>query len=66
MLTYEGDISNCLGVNINKNIDGTFKISLSHLVKKIINRVGLIVSPILKSRETPSGKPLTHIKTDIV
>ena len=55
MLTDEGDISNYLEVNIKKNYDGTFELSQLHLVEKIINRVGLTVSVILKSIETPDG-----------
>ena len=58
MLTDEGDISNYPGVNINKNSDGTFKLSQSHLVEKIINHVGLEVSVSLKSIDTTAGKPL--------
>ena len=60
VLTDGGDISNYLGVNINKNSDGTFKSSQSHLVEKIINNVGLIVFMSLKARDTPAGKPLLH------
>ena len=60
VLTNEGDISNYLEVNINKNLDGTFELSKSHLVEKIINHVGIKVSACLKSRETPYGNPLLH------
>ena len=60
MLTYEGDIYNYPEVNIKKNPDGTFKLLLSHLVKKIINHVGLSVSASLKAIETHTGKPLLH------
>ena len=60
MLTDEGDISNYLGVYIKKNSDGTFKLSQSHLVEKIINHIGLEVFVSLKKRETPTGKPLMH------
>ena len=60
MLTYEGDISNYIEVNINKNPDGTFKWLKLHLVDKIITRVVLTFSASLKSRETPTRKPLLH------
>ena len=60
MLSYKGGISNYLGVNIKKNSDETFELSQSHLVYKIINYVGLEVSTSLKSRDTPTGKPLLH------
>ena len=60
MLTYEGDVSNHLGVNIKKNSDGTLELSKSHLVEKVINHVGLTVSVSLKLRGNPSGKPLPH------
>ena len=56
----EGDISNYLGVNIKINPDGTLEISQSHMVEKIINRVGITVSESLKARETLVGKPLLH------
>ena len=60
MLIDEGVILNYLGVNIKKNSYGTFKLSQSQLVEKIINHVGLILSASLKSRETPAGKPLLN------
>ena len=60
MLTDEGDISNFLGVVINKNSDRAFKFSQLHLVEKIINHVGLIVPASLNSIETPAGKTLLH------
>ena len=60
MLKYEGYISNYLGVNIKKHSYGMFKLSKLYLVEKIINHVRLIVSKSLKSRETPTGKPLLH------
>ena len=60
MLTDEGDILNYIGVKINKNLDGAFKLSQSFLVEKIIYHVWLTVSIILKSRETPAGKPLLN------
>ena len=50
VLTDEGDISNYFGVNIKINSDGTFKLSLLHLVDKIINHVVLTVFTILKAR----------------
>ena len=34
LLTDEGDISNHIGFNIKKKLDGTFKLSESHLVEK--------------------------------
>ena len=42
-LTDEGNISYYLGFNIKKKSDGTFEVSLSHLVEKIFNRVRLTV-----------------------
>ena len=60
VLTYEGDISNYLGVDIKKNSDGTFELSQSHLVEEIINHVVLTVSTSSKSRETPSGNSLMY------
>ena len=60
MLTYEGDVSNDLGVNIKKKSKGIFEISKSHLVEEIINHIGLTVPASLKSREGPSGKTLLH------
>ena len=60
MLTAEGDISNYLGVNINKISYGTFELSQFHLVDKIINHVGLTVSTGIKARETPSVKPFLN------
>ena len=63
MLTDEGDISNYLGFNIKKNLDGIFGLSQSHLVEKIINRVGLTVSASLKSIEVPAVKSLLHKET---
>ena len=60
MLIDEGDMSNYHEVNINENLDGTFKLSQSHLVKKKYNHVGLEASTGLKARETPSGKLLLH------
>ena len=62
MLTYEGDISNYLGVNIKKNPYGTLELFQSYFVEKIINQVGLTVSESLKAREIPDGKPLLHLK----
>ena len=58
MLTDEGYISNYLGVTIKKNSYGTFELSQSNLVEKIINHVGLEVSVSIKSREIPSVKKL--------
>ena len=55
MLTDEGDISNYIGVNTKKNSDGTFELSQSHLVEKIINHVRLEVSGSLKLGETTTG-----------
>ena len=60
VLTYEGDISNCLGINIKKNSYGAFELSQSHLVDKRINHVVLTVSASLKSRYTPNGKPFLY------
>ena len=60
VLTDEGDISNHLGVKIKKNSDGTFELFKSHLVEKIINRVGPTVYVSLESREMPSGQTLLH------
>ena len=60
MLADEGDISNYLGVNIKKNSDGTFEFSQLHLVKKIINHVGLTVFASIKARESPARKPSLH------
>ena len=59
-MTDEGDISNYLGVNIKKNSYGTFKLSQSHMVDKIINHIGFTVSASLNSIETPSVKSLLH------
>ena len=47
-------------VNTQKNSDGTFELSQLHLAEKIINRVGITLSMILKSSETPSGKLLLY------
>ena len=58
VLTDERDISNYIGVNIKKKIDGTFELLQSHLVEKMINHVDLTWSASLKSRETPSEKKL--------
>ena len=60
LLTDEGDISNYLGVNIKKTSYGTFELSQSHLVEKIIYHVGLEVSASLQSREMPSRKSLLN------
>ena len=60
MLIDEGDMSNYLEVNINKNSDGTFELSQSHLVDKIFSHVGLTVFASLKSRETPDVQPFPH------
>ena len=60
MLIYEGDKSNYRGVNIKKNSDGTFNLSQSHLMEKIINHVVLELSMSLKAREMLSVKPLLH------
>ena len=60
MLTYEGDISNYLGVNIKKNSDGIFELLQYHLVEKIINHIGLTVSASLKARATTTVKPLLN------
>ena len=60
MLRYKEDVSNRLGVNINKNSDGAFELLKSHQVDKILNHAGLAVSTSLKSRETPARKPLLH------
>ena len=54
MLTDEVDISNYLGVNINKNLDGPFKLSQLKLLEIIINRVGLPVSANIKSINMPA------------
>ena len=54
VLKDKGCISNYLGVNIKKNSDGTFELYQSHLVEKIINHVGLIVSASIKCIETPA------------
>ena len=59
-LPDEVDISNYLGVNIKKKSDGSFELSQSYLVDKIINHVGITVYARPNSRETPSGKPLLH------
>ena len=48
MFTDEGDISIFLGVNIKNNLDGKFKLSQSHLVKRIINHVRLTVYESIK------------------
>ena len=60
MFTYEGDISNYLGVNIKKHLDGTFKLFQSHLSDKRINHLGHTLSLILKSIETPAVKPFLN------
>ena len=60
VLTDEVDISNYLGVNIKKNLDGAFELLQSQLVEKIINHVGFTVLASIKARETPSGKSLLH------
>ena len=44
----------------SKNPDGTFKLSQSHLVEKIINHVGLELSASLKAREKPDENLLLH------
>ena len=51
MLIYYKDIPNYLGVNIKKTSDVTFKLSKYHMVKKIINYVGVEVSVIIKAIE---------------
>ena len=48
MFTDEGDISNYPGVNIKKNLDGTFGLSQSHLMDRIINNLRLTVYVSLK------------------
>ena len=60
MLTGEGDISHYLGFNIKKNSYGTFELSQSHTVEKIINQVRPTVSASLKLRETTAGKTLLN------
>ena len=60
MFTDERDLSNYIGFNIKEKLDGTFKLLQSHLVEKIINRVGITVSTSLKARDTPTGKQLPN------
>ena len=60
MLIDERYISNYLGVNIKKNLDGTFESSQLHLAEKNIRHVGLEVSASLKEIDTTAGKPLLH------
>ena len=60
MFTYEEDIPNYLGFNINKNSVGTFELLLLHLVEKIINHFVLTVSASLNSREKPAVKTLLY------
>ena len=50
VFTDEVYISNYLAVNIKKKPDGIFESSQLHLVKKVINHVGLRVSGSLKAR----------------
>ena len=40
--------------------DGSFELSQSHLVDKIINHVRITVSASLNCREMPARKPLLH------
>ena len=60
VLTDEGYISNHLVVNIKKDSDGTLELSQLYLVEKIINHVGLELSASIKSRDTPTVKPLLY------
>ena len=60
VLTHEGEISNYLGANIKKHSDVPFKSSLSNLVEKFINFVGLTVSASPKSIDTPIWKSLLN------
>ena len=60
VLTDEGDISNYLGVDINKSSYGTFKLSQSYLVEEIRNHVGREVSASLKSKDMLTVIPLLY------
>ena len=60
MCLQMNEIYQIIGVKIKKNSDGTFKLSQLHLVEKIINRVRILVSASIKSRETPAGKLLLY------
>ena len=60
LFTDEGDISNYLGVNINNNLDGTFKLSQLHLVGKIINHPRFMLPSSTKLKEKPAGKSLLN------
>ena len=39
---------------------GSFELSQSHLVDKVIDHVGREVSASITARDTPAGKPLLH------
>ena len=65
MLTYEGYISNYLGVNTKKLLCGTFELLPLHLMEKIINHVGLTVFVNLKEREMLTGKLLYKEESSI-
>ena len=60
MLIDEVNVSNVLGVSINKNSHWASELSQSHLVEKIIIHVGLEVFMSFKAREAPAGKLLLH------
>ena len=61
-LTDEGDISKYLGVDIIKNKDGTFELKQPFLIRRILDKVGLVETT--GSKETPVGKPLLHKDCD--
>ena len=57
-LTDKGDISKYLGVDILKNKDGTFESKQPFLIRRILDKVGLVETT--GSKETPVGKPLLY------
>ena len=53
-LTVEGDISDFLGVNIQRHEDGTVHLTQPHLINSILEELGLQTNS-AKSKATPAA-----------
>ena len=60
ILTDEGPITKYLGVDVNKQADGSFELTQPFLIQRIIDLLGLEGDSKYNSKPTPVTKPLLH------
>ena len=64
ILTDEGPITKYLGVDVNKQADGSFELTQPFLIQRIIDLLGLERDSKHNSKPTPVTKPLLHKDAD--